>query len=181
LTLLAAYGSCASAQARYDFFLDPDLGNGFFRVNDASIPEVGQITVAATDFEGTFFGYSRGNTFTTIDQEGERTMVLPHESASVTFQDGAATAIHYQEVHSVLAFGRTEDTSSSLFLQGSTWVLQRGRGGFSEGTIRILPAVPEPATIVLLFGGLIVIGAMIRARRRDVLCAPKASPARAEP
>jgi hypothetical protein len=148
-------------------------GGGSFGVADP-VPASGRVVLVASDLAGTAgeaigylapFGYAFGNTFEYFvgpPPEGNIAVTrTPHEDALITFQDGVAVGISYQESHTCdtghhCQPGFTNAGSISMF-DAFYYFAPGPYPLITAGPIIITREVPEPGTQALLVAGLLVL------------------------
>lgn len=151
----------------------PD-GGGSFVVTDP-IPANGTVVLVASDLAGTAgaalgfpapFGYAFGNTFEYFvgpPPEGNIAVTrTPHEDALITFQDGVAVGISYQEKHGCDTGHHCQPgftSAGSMYMSFLSYEFFPGPYAVvTGGPITITREVPEPGTQALLLAGLLALG-----------------------
>jgi PEP-CTERM motif len=174
---LAASPPAAAELMNYQFTLNPSptywyfgvVGSGWFTVDDATIPDAGSFSIVATDLMGVLgngqaFGYAYGNSSITGFPNDPITTLTPHTDALISFQDGVATGITYQEQHTCSVAYHCLPNHQVSF-SGAAFDVFAYASLRADGTLSISPAVPEPSTVALMLGGLCATMLMRRRRR----------------
>jgi hypothetical protein len=177
---LLAISTATGAQAvQYDITLTPtnyggpvaNAGHGSFTVN-GPIPEIGSATFVTTSFSGSVgaFHFSNATPNAHCEQGPIGTGMPPYwlhavytpgNPAYATFMDGVPTGISYS-VNALSSCGYGPPQGVFQSISGTQFTFYRNTDSVS-GTITF--AVPEPATYLLMLGGLAGI-VMMRRRKR---------------
>jgi len=172
-------------------FLFPDGGGSF--VVDDPIPASGTVVLVASDMSGTAgvalnspapFGYAFGNTFEYFvgpPPEGNIAVTrTPHQDALITFRDGVAVGVSYQESHSCDTGHHCQPSftqAGSIFMSGTFYDFSPGVYPLvTAGPFTITREVPEPGTGLLLLCGLLALVFSSNGRRRRSVTPGRSTP-----
>jgi hypothetical protein len=177
--LALALEDANASSAQYDFHLNVltsansslpvPTGSGYFVIDQSLIPSTGTFALAASEFEGhigaTGFGYSHGRSIGFNAPDGPF-FFLPHSDATISFLDGIATGINYNEFHTCQEAGNCRSANGiTIEMLGSTFDFGLPFNDVT-GTISISGPVPEPEVFALILVGLGAMGLLGRRHRR---------------